>query len=370
MKIGVITHWLSHDNYGQQLQCYALQQYLLTLGHNPYLIRFTYTTRRQLIKQKIKRILALFVPKYKVNFRMERIVKLRHFEDFRLRYIQISNRQYRRSKDLIAHPPEADCYIVGSDVVWGFYLHNDEVLGWFLHFGNPSVRRISYAASMGRKLQENDEERFLSLTRKLDAISVREDSLRKDCERIGLKNVSVVLDPTLLLSSDMYPICGDCSTVDYLFLYILNVETADEFYWTKIEQYISTHHLVARFVFSSRLALNKLGQVFKNEQLTIPQWLAAVRDARCIVTNSYHGVIFSILFHKPFLAILFTNHRRGLNHRIVDLLYNLDLSDRIYNPERNLDRQIEAPINWTHVDSLLSVLRNDSADFLKDNLQE
>ena len=127
MRIGILTFWWAYDNYGQILQCYALQRFLEKRGHEPFLIRYEYKTEIQ-NPPVYHKFLKLFNVKKLVSYlrtlNMKRKIQNemsfhnRHFDDFRKKYIKFGNKLYLSYKELVENPPEADCYIVGSDQVW------------------------------------------------------------------------------------------------------------------------------------------------------------------------------------------------------------------------------------------------------------
>jgi hypothetical protein len=350
-------------------------------GHEAYLIRYLPGAPCRsaiVLKLAVKRVLALVWPKMRQSLqkqlqseRLLRKNRARDFEGFRRQYLQLTERVYRNSKELIITPPKADCYITGSDQVWSRDMGNVNTRGWYLQFGNSSVRRVSYAASMSRPLKTDEVPLFAEFLRGFHAVSVREESLRKDCERCGIHGVQVTVDPTLLLDSTAYPIANARQDGAYMLLYVLNVRSADELYWTSVESYLSLRGLRPRIVYSSGcIPATELIEDHPGELLTIPDWLAAIRDARCVMTTSFHGVVFSIILHRPVLAILLTNEYAGGNCRIVDLLGKLGLSDRILDPEKNVAEQMEQAIDWERVESVLKNLRQESVDFLTESLRE
>uniref|UniRef100_UPI0026114D82 polysaccharide pyruvyl transferase family protein n=1 Tax=uncultured Treponema sp. TaxID=162155 RepID=UPI0026114D82 len=129
LKVGILTFWWSNDNYGQLLQCYALQKYLRDAGHDAFLIRYNSQndfTRSPVFIRLLKALNPILLFKYlnyRVNSRksiVEAKLHDRHFEDFRNKYIVQSEKIYSSYSELKENPPEADVYIAGSDQVWNF----------------------------------------------------------------------------------------------------------------------------------------------------------------------------------------------------------------------------------------------------------
>jgi len=386
MKIGIITYWNSNDNYGQVLQCYALQQYLINQGHDTFLIRYLPHNSSRPFLQKLKENLSWGKVVYflssqrridKQNQAKEKDLEIvnrklntkRKFDSFKAKYIRSTNIVYHSIIELRNNPPLADVYVCGSDQVWNNKLTLPETAAWYLDFGDKKTKRISYAASIGRALQKNEINIFKKNLMAFDAISVREESTYLLCKYIGVPNVRVTLDPTLLLPVDEYRKIEPLASVPsapYMFMYILNVSTKDEIYWKDIQNYLAMKNLDLKIVCSSGyLQARELLDSHHNIQATLPEWLQYIDQAECVVTTSFHGVVFCIKMHKPFLAILLTNKYAKGNDRITSLLKSLDLSNRIYSPSSSIGKQISKKIDWIKIEEKISSLKEDSCDFLK-----
>ena len=178
MKIGIVTFWDSQDNYGQLLQCLASQHYLISLGHDAFLIRYKAISHykpdrspHSLLKKILSRnhlqyifdkLFGIYRIKY-INYFVQNHNVSRHFDDFRNKYIR-SSRLIYTEQDLLNNPPKCDILMCGSDQVWaGVPL--DPI--YFLQFGTNDQKRIALAASFGRKelpkSQLSDLKHYLSL---------------------------------------------------------------------------------------------------------------------------------------------------------------------------------------------------------------
>ena len=173
MQIGIITYWSSDDNYGQQLQCYALQRFLRDKKHNAFLIKYKPTAEQKSKWDKLKGIsIGKLLDKLSSAKRKEIAInkllgnenkelnKARMFEKFRNDHLNTTEIEYHSIEELRQNPPEAEVYICGSDQVWNNSLHSKNTAGWYLDFGNPSIRRISYAASIGRNIEKGEQSTF------------------------------------------------------------------------------------------------------------------------------------------------------------------------------------------------------------------
>ena len=177
MKIGIMTFWWSDDNYGQLLQCYALQKFLKDLGHEVFVIKY-----REKHKPLYTKILKALNPKKVFKFFTNTIKQRkviaeqkqfnREFDKFRNRYITWTDRIYNSYDELKRNPPKADVYIVGSDQVWNPTIAStagDALKAYFLDFGNENIKRWSYAASFGQvQLEQQWIEVITPLLKKFD----------------------------------------------------------------------------------------------------------------------------------------------------------------------------------------------------------
>lgn len=378
MRIGIITYWTSNDNYGQLLQCYALQQVLKGMGHDPYLIRFIHGEKLSVVKKIMRRLswkglqyMFSSERRHSKQLRKKNMRQnvLRRFDDFRNEYIISSNKIYHGLLELRAYPPEADVYICGSDQVWRNSFTLTDTPAWFLSFGKKQTHRVAYAVSIGRELEDKELLIFKQYLSSFNKISVREESARLLCDSLGFHEAQVTLDPTLLLPAENYRQIADKVTIQnrpYLFMYILNINSKEEIYWDTVSSYLKQRDLNVKIVYSSGyIQAQQLIAKYPNTLATIPEWISYIDHAQCIITTSFHGVVFSIKMHKPFLAFLLTNQFSKGNDRIISLLNSLNLSERIYNPDQPIASQMEKPINWDNVESKLSQLQIKSNNFLK-----
>ena len=368
MKIGILTHWWSEDNYGQILQCYALQKYLRDKGHDAYLIR--YDPRKDRIStplwEKIQKILNP-VELYKfLSFRLlkqkrkmvdvrEKKNNTRYFNVFRSKYIIQSEKIYYYYNELVEDPPAADAYIVGSDQVWNTFgvpinVSLNRIKAFLLNFGNSTIKRIAYAASFGKeKLDRDSIEIFTSLLQKFDYISVREKSGLDICKKCGIDHAEWVPDPTLLLDVDVYRTLYKDEPVikpdkPYCFLYILKNEfsiSIQSIYDWADKKGIDVIYITG----------NSKQDTYRKTYSTVPEWIYLIEHAEYVITNSYHCSIFSLLFKKKFGVIsLKGENNMGMNNRFDSLFQWFEIEERFIDSDFNV---INKEINWELVSSVL-----------------
>lgn len=340
MKIGIMTFWWSEDNYGQLLQCYALQKYLRDQGHDAYLIR--YDPRNDYVKSPILiRVLKACNPiklytyiKQKRREKKsvdEQIKYPRHFNEFRNEYIIQSDKIYTTYDQLKNDPPEADVYIVGSDQVWCWSLFDIKktrniINAFFLNFGDPNTKRISYAASWGSETISNSyKELIIPLITKFDAISVREKVGIELCKQCGVNDALCVPDPTFLLNPNEYIDLTMKEKVKskekYIFLYMLN--NGFSFDIDNVYKWASSNGLSVKYVTGNNL-VDKHEKVFPS----VLDWLSLIDKAEYIITNSFHCSVFSILFNKKFAVVPLTGRLKGLNSRLSSLFELCKMKNR------------------------------------------
>lgn len=387
MKIGIITLWQSSDNYGQQLQCWALQQELIKLGHEPYLIRYDiehkFGKNKPSIMKKILKLLLVYpiVPFIMRKIKERKEQKLgaynalrnveRNFANFRKDNVIMSNQVYTSLQNLKETPPRADAYIVGSDQVWAFLLDNLENRAMFLDFGEKTTKRIAYAPSFSmpsypdrlKSLLKNNLERF-------DFLSVREQAGVKICNELGFQS-QTVLDPTLLLEKDSYETISSSESIgDYIYLYYLNIKDAEEVQWCRLKQFAKKSKL--KIIATPASGYIQGRELFENVEYryaTIPQWINLINGARLVVTTSFHGVVFCILHHTPFVYFPLKGKFSRGNNRVLDLLKELGLEDRCISGSVDYHRLDKLIIKWNDVDILLKCNRIKSIEYLKQALK-
>lgn len=385
MRIGIVTYWSSSDNYGQQLQCFALQKYLIGLGHDTYLIKYMPTNHIPLwrrIARSIKYRLLVSSEQKEMDKKLKLICERnnllncrRGFKEFRDKYIKSTEIVYRNIKELRNNPPDADIYICGSDQVWNNSLKDPDTAGWFLDFGKPTAKRISYAASIGRDIDSSEINRFTKYLKNFNAISVREQKAYALCHQLGFDKSIIAIDPTLLLNSSAYDSIEidsngtDVAGKPYVFIYTLNIRTAEEIYWDDFQKIIAKDGLQIRSVSSSGyLPARELLPGVQNEQATIPEWLSLIKHSEYVITTSFHGVVFCLLYHKPFYAVLLNNEYSKGNDRIISLLEFLHLSNLIVSNSESLKQINFENIDWIDVDAMIALLRQKSTHFIDDIL--
>lgn len=338
MKIGTITFWDTEDNYGQVLQCYALISFLESMGHSAYLVRTNPTPKKKVgIVHKLFTLLFLLLhPRSLTALKRKRNgMKIsmskapfidRGFSRFKEENIPCTDVIYNYD-DLLKKPLDVDALICGSDQIWSTM---DPLM--FLQIPGR-FKRISYSASFGGVKMVNllDWMQIKSWLKTFDYISVRESDGIEICNRMRLK-ADVLPDPTLLLKREEYCSLADIEKRDvsepYILLYLLGNEMDVDI--NNIFEFAKDKQLGVKYV-ASQGQYDKYDKVFPS----IPEWLFLIKNAQAVITNSFHGTVFSLIFNTPFLTIPLSGSAKRMNGRINDLLSRFHLENRIYTGDLN-----------------------------------
>lgn len=380
MKIGILTFSSTNDNYGQLFQGYALQKYLQLQGHDAYIIRYRYQPARPLLRKIIKVALVYPLIEWIMNYKKRQWLLLlvkknekRDFETFRKQYFRQSVVSYSRLDELKRHPPLAGCYIAGSDQIWSSLSRKKEYSVYFLPFGPDTIRRVAYAASFGMThYPEAFRPRLKRELKRFDHISVREADGIRICEEVGYK-AQQVLDPTFLLPVSVYMSFVDKLpqfSGEYAYLYILNVLTASEIKWEALASVLQEKAWQPVFTISSGyLPARELFDVDNYYYATPQEWLTHIFYSQLVITTSFHGVVFSLLFHKNFIFFPLKNKFSIGNNRVYDLLDKVGLSAKIIEDATSIREAIHIPVSWPSVDDRLQPFKAQSISYLEQALK-
>lgn len=356
MRIGIVTQPLSH-NYGGILQNYALQQVLKRLGHEPITIDYRpKVSLWRFLLSTLKSVVLFFLPGRRRRFAPwpKASERNRLTAPFIEAHIAMTDKVTGYSERLV-HRYQLDGVITGSDQVWRPCYNVSTLYDCYLRFVKGKRLRVAYAASFGVDHWEYSllqTARCKRLARQLDAVSVREQSGIALCaSHLGIKAIET-LDPTLLLSPQDYAaLCTDVPKVEERLLaaYLLDMDDEKR---RIVEHFAYQHQLVVRYVSADQ-----------NLSLRVEEWLALFRDARFVITDSFHGTVFSIIHHKDFISIM--NRDRGAS-RFESLLSKFGLQGRLISCQDEMEKL--SPIDWNHVNELKQAWQSISLNFLKESL--
>jgi len=359
MKIGIVTQPLA-ANYGGILQNYALQTFLIRMGHEPITIRIGKKTYMDYFKRLIIHIIKLLLarktvlPEAPYQFKK----KQSGMEVFIKNNIKTTPiKRWFESEDIVKYNIES--IIVGSDQVWRPN-YNAHIEDMFLNFAsNFNIPKIVYAASFGVNDWVYNNEQTVAckkLIQQFKSVSVREYSAINLCKNyLDRFDAIWVVDPTMLLNKKDYELL--CSFVpkpkdNFLFAYVLDHnKNITDFIYSKAKG------------LGLKVVLLSAGTNARKKD-TVESWLSNFRDASYIITDSFHGTIFSLLFQKKFITI--RNISRG-NARFDSLISAFNIHNRFVDIN-SLEFNNEE-IDWDFIDNRLDYFRKISMKYLHNSLK-
>lgn len=377
MRIGIVTFFCV-PNYGAMLQSYSLWKYLEERGHEIEFIDYAFGNARRIplwkcfVSRQVHGYFDAIRKKLKAYVRFNIV----HFSDAFPRTRPVAT--FVELKDIGC---SYDALIVGSDQMWNPLWCSGETLPVvMLDFAAKGEKRVAYAVSFGTKewKKEQNADEAGRLLREFDAISVREESGVKLVQELsGRDDARWMVDPTLLHSASFYePLLNvECHKRQrYVFSYMLEEWMDDENVECVMRAVMAAKgiddiHTDKVSASGPLLPICKLLDV--QAKVSVGTWLTEIANSDLVVTNSFHGTVFSILFHKPFVTIPVSGKMSGMNERIVSLLSMVGLRSRIVDT-KDLDgcrEVICSAIDWNMVDRRLDAERVKADAFLKEALQ-
>lgn len=357
MKIGILT-FQNTLNYGALLQNYALQKQIKKYNEDCETIDYICSDveKRESVKElKDLRSFKDYI-KY-ILFGRKLVRKKNKFNDFIDKNIVLSNKKYYRN-DVNEIARIYDNIIVGSDQIWNYNLTNFDYT-YLLDFVNDETKKNSYAASLGiSEIADTEQIKYKTYLQKFDNISVREQKGKEIIDNLIKNNVDVVLDPTLLMKKEEW--------IEELNINKLKNKKEYIVYYTMQEEE-NLLEFAKKLAKKSKCQLINLNPNIRNIykmksiiDLDPKEWIEMLYNSKYIVTNSFHGLAFSIILNKDFF-IEIPNNNNKTSSRLKNLLELLNLEDRIIkNKECGTNN-----VNWNEVNEKLESEREKSIKFLE-----
>lgn len=355
IKIGIITFHCSY-NYGSALQTYALKTFLeKNMIYNVSIINFVYKT--DFYQYKLFRVKKYFThPWYlllDVCFFKENKKRKQNFEVFAEKYFNLTDKKYYNSDEMKELNQKFDIFICGSDQIWNLDCTQGVEPAYFLKFANKDKLKIAYAPSLAHvKFAKNYDEDLKEAIKDIDYISVREKSTLPLIQPLTKKKIDVVLDPTLLLDAKDYSsIVGKQSMNEkYIFVYMLEYSNELVSYCNDFSKEHGINVIyIANRKFNGIKGIDAFG-------VGPDMFLEYIKNAEYVITNSFHATVFSIIFNKKFVT--FATKRSS--SRMVDLLNNLGMPERIYKVGFDINKEID----YKKVKINLNKMRKSSLEYL------
>lgn len=367
-RIGIIT-FQKLGNLGADLQAYALAEKLRRMRYAVENIDYLYykhprhlggamegATIPVSLKNRLKVALFPIVTALRrPESSKKRRLRKRRFDDWFEKNVCVG-KEYRSVKSLYDNPPQYDVYMAGSDQIWNPRICSN-IAPYFLDFAPKGAKCVSYASSFGvSELSGPVFYRYKQWLKRFSHIGLREKSGERIVKAMALDaEVAHVLDPTMLLTaedwSEVAVALDERPEGKYLLLYdlIASPETAE---------------LAKRWANQAGWQVVRIGDGAYGPGEFI--WLFS--HAEAVVTNSFHGTVFSILHHKPFYSVI----PDGMTNagRVESLLQHLSLSQRLVNASACTSLNVDSLIDYASVEVLIEKMRKESISFLKRSIDE
>ncbi len=369
-KIGIISiHY--GVNFGSALQAMAMYKYLSGIDSELSIEVINYIPSRFTIKSRLERVFT-----GGISATIHKLVRFMRFES--------NNNKYKRylRKNIVISPPlysmedlktryeNYNLLVAGSDQIWNSDYNQGVDPVYFLQFASIGTQKIAYAASSGK--DDYNEDEWKSITAYLSdfrAISLREKSLVSLFSNRGITDCSFVLDPTFLLSKDewrKYEKEVKKCPQDYLLIYYLDVEGKDII---RLANRIAKERGLKTVLImngQSGKTLKSYDVDYIAHNITPDSYIWLFRHASFVVTNSFHGVAFSINMERQFVAL----RREKYNSRLDSILSTMDLLDRYVNEDSFEMNDTRRDIDYEVVNKKKAIILNESKAFIDGLLGE
>ena len=347
-KIGVVTICGPLGNFGNQLQNYAVQVILKRLGYQAETIQDVRYCKNPLSIYTYYKAIVHYITRYKYNARNHK--KPLSFFFWHKKYIKNAPILIRKTEDEDKLLHYFDGFVVGSDQIWGPLCPWDSSELAFLAFA-PEEKRVAFAPSFGSSnIPEDRRQEYVEYLTKFKALSVREHRGAEIIKELTGRDATVLVDPTMILSiAEWNKIANDGPNFKYVLVYILG-NMSQEY-----KEYID------------RASTNNNWKIIDimndpNYSGSNPSdFVGLIRDSQMVITDSFHGAVFSLLYHKK-MALLGRIGAHDMSSRLSTLL-------RTFNIEGIQNKGVmQLDVDWAQFEEQLLKEQKLALNFLQNNL--
>lgn len=363
-KTGIFTLHRAR-NHGACLQAYALQTKLESLGANVEIVDYR--------PAFVERDFGLFVPSLRSNYPKGmvgllsycvsmvlhlpfRAVREWRFKQFRQKHYHLTDLDYKTEDQLHKTHLDKEIYIFGSDQIWSPHITNGVHAPYYGNSVEKDAVCCSYAASIGsKKLSVDDESKIKTLLKRLDVISVREEFGKEVLLPLTEKEIFTHLDPAFLLTTEEWEaLCGKpAMDGSYILVYALVIDEQ----LIEVARQLANKNNMPIVFFDIK---NRYGTKAISRYSADPiQFISYIKSAAYVVTNSFHGTAFSLIFKKQFIAV--PNPDNPL--RITELLTKVGAQNQIVS-KASEQCPFETQLDYTLIDKTLDRKRKDAISYL------
>ena len=366
-KVGILTFSYS-SNGGSVMQAFALQKTISSIdGYEAGIIHYSKTHYGKPIMGEtvFTKPISTWTPKNIIKWTISLVAhpfKMSKFERFFNRYYNNFSSRPLSREDLVALNDVYDKFVVGSDQVWNFGSPQvDE--SHFFDFVKDSSKKISYAASFGQKsVPEEKREEVGRLMSDFSAISVREANGISIVSELASREATLVLDPSLLLKKQEYHKLSTApKKKGYVYLYLRQESERLEKFAKKLAE---AHGLTVVKVMNSWICNKKGNRLYP---IGPSEWLGYIENADFVVTNSFHGICFSIIFEREFYVDFLEKTATATNSRLEGMLGQFNLSKRCIDDVEDVKNLTKS--DYSNVNEYRQKRIDESIDYLKKALE-
>lgn len=336
MKIGIVTVY-NTSNYGSQLQALALKKYLLRYSSDVFFIEHHKRNReRYLIKDLFRSIIKKDMGRFLFCFKRYRGMKRNKF------YLPV----YSKEKYSL------DYCIFGSDEIWNMHRRTMKRAAVFWGKGINAKVFASYAVSVNNASESEmmKAEAFRRGLERFDCISVRDAHSKRILSKLISKKITVCVDPTLLWDQSWYDTLENPVAQQNFILVYAYAMSEEEASWC------------LEFARKEKMEIVSVGNYFRWCDKCIPgdifDFLGYMHAARYVYSNTFHGTVFSVIYHKNFVSF-------GVQKKVRELLSQINLSHRYIASAADMNKQFGSGINYGKVENDLQVFREMSRQYLE-----
>ena len=363
-KIGILTmHRV--QNYGSALQAYALQEYINRLGYDAELIDYIFPNGKHKQHRSLKKQIRHTL--FEWTFCLPLLRKSKRFARFYATYYKCSELRFDSPESLMQYDYPYDVLMTGSDQVWN-PIHILTDTSFFLPFAHVHTPKVAYAPSFSvASIPEGFDAVIRPYVEAYSHISVREKSGLDIVKSLTDREVSMVCDPTLLLTRDDWSVLATQSEIQisgpYILVYVLsyayNPYPAINAIIEKVQQELNLPLIL--------LDAPVLEMKFKNARFIKDagpvEFLYLVQHASFVITTSFHGTAFALNFGIPFYSVI--RDHSGFDTRMIDLIEAVE-ADRAIVYAQPIDCPLE--MDYSIVSERLESIRYQSQDYIKKSL--
>ncbi len=346
MKTGILTYF-DTTNYGANLQAFALYEAIKNLGFKVEIINYSCENikKRELKILNVNNGLKNFLSS--VYHAPKKIIKHHKFYSFIKDHEQLSFNKYTK-KNIVTVSNEYDKFLVGSDILWNFQINGYDTT-FMLDFLTDNTKKYSFSTSIGTPWNQEEKRIASKYLTKFNRISVRELEAVKWVKEVSGKEVTLVCDPTMLITSKRWcELCSNKTYKDkYIFVYMAPKKCMDDAIF-----YAQNH-----------------GYKIRTLRTTdgIEDFLNLIKNAEVLFTGSYHGFLYALYFHTN---LVFYNFQDKSRMHFLSKKFHIEDRDFMNIDINNFIKKEISDLDWENIDIAMQEFRNESVAYLKGILTE